>query len=469
MKNSQLFESLRTLNEKEFREFGKFINSPYFNNRSEVIRFYEAIKKFHPDFNAEKINEEMIFKSIYPAKKYNDVLMRKVHSLVLKLFHNYIVDLKLRNDRLHYELELIDSLRERKLFNQHHRKSQNYNNFLEGSKETMEVYEYKYKSEQKLRLIYEGFASQVEKSRNSLEKLYAFFFSVILNEQLHIMNMTSDRHKQVNVELFDRIVTFLTDSEFRKRPLINLYYLMVKLKTTDQSEYFHDLVAFRNENSAKLDKEHIYNALIILLDYCLVNIGNGNSEFRKKMFELSDTLFTEDLMNEDAAEPITFTNITSNAAFLKKFYWIDKFINKYKGYLHPSDKTSLLNYSRGMVEFEKGKYTEALKLLSPLNLKWTNMKNDIKKIMIKCYYELGYFEELILQIDSYRHFVNNVNTAENMNRGNKNFIKYISRLNDCRNSNDHLSAETLKNEVERSEFFYHKEWVLSKLEEFTKL
>jgi len=468
MKKVLQFDELKTLSKNEFREFGKFLNSPYINNRSEVTRLYEAIKRFYPDFNPEKMDEEILYKKIYPGKKFNAVLMRKAHSLIMIMFQKFIVDLRFKNNRMQYELELIESLRERKLLKLHSKRSRNYMKFLEESKETMEVYEYTYKSEQNLRLLYESFTSQIKKSKNSLEKIYVYFFSVILNEHLHILNMTSEYYKYVNVDLFNKIITYLADSEYRKKPLINLYYLMVKLKSTGESAYFHELAAFRNFCFAKLDKEHNYNAVIILLDYCLVNIGSGNTEFRKEMFELSKILNAEDLTNEDATEPITFTNIIRNAAFLKQFDWIEQFVNRYKNNLHPSERSSIVNYCHGIVEFEKGKYTEALKLLSPLNLKWTNMKNDIKKIMIKCYYELGYFEELILQIDSYRHFVNSNNIAENMSRGNRDFIKYISRLNDCRNSNDLLSAEAVKKEAERSDFFYHKEWIISKLEEFIK-
>ena len=78
MKNLQLFEALKSLNKNEFREFGKFINSPYLNNRSEITRFYETIKKYYPDFTTEKIDEGKIFEKIYPGKKFSNVLMRKI-------------------------------------------------------------------------------------------------------------------------------------------------------------------------------------------------------------------------------------------------------------------------------------------------------------------------------------------------------------------------------------------------------
>jgi len=467
MKNSMLFDSLRTLSKQEFREFGKFLNSPYFNNRSEVSRFYDSIKKYFPEFNADKIELGRVFSKIYPGKKYNDALIRKVISLTMQLFQKYITDIKIKQNRLQYDLELIEALKKRKLFNLHNKKFTEFLHYMDNLPETMEVYEYVYKSENELRLIYDGLDSQIKKSSNSLNKIYAYFFAVILNEQLN--HTIEPNVYNVDNAIFEQIVSFLTDSEYRKMPLINYYFLMIKLRTTGENTYFHELVNFRNSNSAKLEKEHNYNALVVLIDQCLDNIGKGKPEFRKIMLGLSKMIFQEDLMNEISTEPITFTNIVRNSSYLKQFDWTEKFIDKNKENLHPAEKNSILNYCRGLIEFEKGNFAKSLKLLSYLNMKWFNMNNDIKKTILKCYYELGYIEELISQIDSYRHFIGSDNFAGNgMNTGNKKFIKYITRLNKLRININIGEAAILKSELEHSDFFYHKEWIILKLEQLLK-
>lgn len=174
-------------------------------------------------------------------------------------------------------------------------------------------------------------------------------------------------------------------------------------------------------------------------------------------------------MNNNATEPITFTNIVRNSSYLKQFDWTEKFINKYKVNLHPTQKVSIINYCLGLIEFDKGNFAKSLKLLSNINPKWFNMKNDIKKIILKCYYELDYSVELYLQIDSYRHFIyNELASWEKMNFGNKRFIKFITELNSVKINRNFRAADELKNKVEDSEYFYHKEWIILKLEEIIK-
>ncbi len=469
MKNKQLFEALNTLDKIEFKEFGKFVKSPYHNNRSEVIRFYDSIKKYYPNFSNENFTEEKIYSTVFPGKKYSDVQMRKVLSLTIQLFQKFIVDIKINENKLHYNLELIEALTNRKLFNLHNKKYTDYINILESSVETMEIYEYIYKVENVKRLIYKGMNSQFEKNTKSLDKIYSYFFTVILNEHLgHLINST-DYEDTINIEFFKFIINFLADSKYRAKPLINYYYLMIKLLTTKENNYFHELVNFRNNNSDKVEKEHNYNAMVILIDQCIYNIGEGKSEFRKIMFELSKKILQEDLMNNNATEPITFTNIVRNSSYLKQFDWTEKFINKYKVNLHPTQKVSIINYCLGLIEFDKGNFAKSLKLLSNINPKWFNMKNDIKKIILKCYYELDYSVELYLQIDSYRHFIyNELASWEKMNFGNKRFIKFITELNSVKINRNFRAADELKNKVEDSEYFYHKEWIILKLEEIIK-
>ncbi len=72
--------------------------------------------------------------------------------------------MKFRNNKLLYDLELIESLRDRKLVKLHNKKYREYEDILKGLKETMEVYEFIYKSENVLRLNYESLDKEIEKS-----------------------------------------------------------------------------------------------------------------------------------------------------------------------------------------------------------------------------------------------------------------------------------------------------------------
>ncbi|MBP9192630.1 MAG: hypothetical protein KBF96_08780, partial [Ignavibacteria bacterium] len=100
MKNTQLVVILRSMDISEFKELGKYVISPYFNNRSEVIRFYDALKKHYPLFDSDEFTDKIIFDIVYPGKSFSDVLMRKLVSLTTNLVLDFIAVKGFRNDSI---------------------------------------------------------------------------------------------------------------------------------------------------------------------------------------------------------------------------------------------------------------------------------------------------------------------------------------------------------------------------------
>src|SRR5688572_27860837 len=61
---------LKLLDKDELKEFGKFVYSPFHNNRAEVCRFFDEIKIFHPEFSGKDFTKEVVFQKLYPKDKY---------------------------------------------------------------------------------------------------------------------------------------------------------------------------------------------------------------------------------------------------------------------------------------------------------------------------------------------------------------------------------------------------------------
>jgi len=111
MQKSQLAAILRSLTKEEFKEFGRFVHSPYFNNRDEVSRYYDALKEHYPLFRSDKLNEENLFSKVYPGKKFSGVMMRKVFSLTTNLAMSFFAFKSFEDDKLGYNVKLLDRLR----------------------------------------------------------------------------------------------------------------------------------------------------------------------------------------------------------------------------------------------------------------------------------------------------------------------------------------------------------------------
>ena len=86
MHNSKLIRILQAFSPEEVKEFRKFIDSSFFNKEGAyIVRVFDELKKYYPQFENEAIAKEKLFKKIYKDKPYSDALMRKAGSALIKL------------------------------------------------------------------------------------------------------------------------------------------------------------------------------------------------------------------------------------------------------------------------------------------------------------------------------------------------------------------------------------------------
>jgi hypothetical protein len=90
LKNTKLINLLRTFNAAEIRKFRDFVNSPYFNKNKNIISLYNEIHNFYPEFDAEKLNEEILFEKIFNGEKYDYFKFRNIVSDLYNLGLEYL-------------------------------------------------------------------------------------------------------------------------------------------------------------------------------------------------------------------------------------------------------------------------------------------------------------------------------------------------------------------------------------------
>ena len=114
MISSKAIELLKSFSEAEFKEFGLFAASPYFNRENVQVKFYEILKKHYPDFSSRTFTKEQIYKKLYPGKTFSDGVMRNILSKTLELAENFISIQHFQKDEFTYSYTLMRELSKRK-------------------------------------------------------------------------------------------------------------------------------------------------------------------------------------------------------------------------------------------------------------------------------------------------------------------------------------------------------------------
>src|SRR3989304_9957186 len=116
MIRGKLIELLKEFSEEEFRKFGLYVHSPFFNRETVQNKFYIILKKYYPLFNGRDFNKEKVFKKLYPAKKYNEGVMRNILSNMLTLAENFLAVNKFMQNQVELNITLLGRLTDKKQF-----------------------------------------------------------------------------------------------------------------------------------------------------------------------------------------------------------------------------------------------------------------------------------------------------------------------------------------------------------------
>ncbi len=467
MENSQLAVILRSFTKEEFKEFGKFIHSPYFNNRDEVIRFYDALKKFYPDFESKNLTEKILFTQVYPKKKFSDVLMRKLVSLLISQCMSFLAISGYKENELEYNVKLVDKLREKKLDYMFEKKSKTVDELISKSKYDYNYYEskFKYTTIVNGHLLNTDEGSMVQRFQNEIDDFTESFLSIALLLYIRLTEWSRAYNIKFDMKLYDETLAFLKKNDYSNVPLVFLNYNMLMLLNTEEEKYFHNLLECRNRFKNKLSSGDDYNVAIVMIQYCYKKVQKGDENFRRHQFDAVNNILESNLIPPGHIEPYFFINSVRNAASIGEFEWCGEFIKKYKSRLNEEFAGETVSYCLALTEFYSRNYERALKHISAINPERSTIKMELKNIQLVIYYELGYIDELISLIDSYKHFLHRDKDIrpETKQRCNE-FIKFISKLVKVKTDEDADSAYILKKEVQNTPFFNFKDWVIQKID-----
>jgi hypothetical protein len=82
MQDSKLVEILKVFSPKEWKDFEKFINSPYFSTGRDVSGLYAILKKHHPEFSSAQLDKEKVFTALFPSEQFNEKKLKISHQIL---------------------------------------------------------------------------------------------------------------------------------------------------------------------------------------------------------------------------------------------------------------------------------------------------------------------------------------------------------------------------------------------------
>jgi len=421
MTETKAVKILKTLTKEEFKNFGKFAASPYYNSRNEVVKLFNIIKKYYPDFANRNIEIKTVYKKLYPSEKYHEGKIRNAISDLGLLAEKFITIEAFSKDDFEVNYYKITDLKKRNIEKLHEKLIDrtlagydemtnplpgNISKIIELFDVKINYYRENFKISKQADLISKrnqysalaGIKTAVESKRASMIDLH--------NYNIDCENLSANLFDSID---FDKFFKAIKDKNSKAYKILQLEYYLHKV-FVGKDNYETNLKKFHAIFTAlkpSLDKKYLYN-ILITLDGAYTNQfnlsqGHTVSAVMDRIIDNYDTILNEKLykLEQDYFPPYFFRNICDLAVSGLRLDWCESFVKKYGPELPEEHRQNLMYYPLGAVCFKKGKFEEALKYFSGITKSNFISQWQMKVELASTHYELGNYETALSVTDAF--------------------------------------------------------------------
>ncbi len=465
MIKSKLFELFNVFSKKEVRQLGKWIASPFFNQRGHVLELFNYLVQVKFEKRSTPQREEA-FSNLFPGLPYDDHKLRLSMSLLHKAFEKYLIWKQINKEENTAQIKLAKAYRDLNLTRhfvkttseiktkqdrQPHRNADFYQ-----SRYQVYLEEYLFLSEQNRM---ENLSLQ-----HVQENLDTAYITSKLRQSCFLLSHQNIYKKEYNFGMLPQIISYIKQDSALDIPAISVYYYcylaLIDQKKHSNFEKFKSLVF---QYQSHFPKDELRDLFLLATNYCIRLMNQGERQFAKEGLSIyKEGLKNEVLFLNGILSRFTYRNIVAKAIVSKDFDWAEGFIQTYKNRLVEKHQESTFSFNLAWLEYERKNYDKALDLLNKADFTDLLINLSAKTIAMKIYYELEAFDLLYSHLEAMKKFISRKEIIAYHKKNYLNTIKFTKKILELPISNRAVKKQ-LSVEIETTSAVAEKDWLLMQL------
>jgi hypothetical protein len=478
MHNTLPIQLLREFQNDSLSTFDDFIRSPFFNKSKTVIKLWDVIKKYGPDYTSEKLEREKVFAAIFPGKKYNYGTMKNLLHSLNRVIERFLIQTELESSKFQQNYNLV---RGAIVYNVSEFYKKRFDKFIEDYENPSKVLNLHF-LEKLMMLEIRNALTGVESRTSKLifdesDALLNFFFIKLFmvfsnTKSLKIDSSITDEND--SLEMFISSVDLETMMKFieQKKPedfkITGLYYYMyLARKEPVNDEYFLQFKKALEHNEVNFGEFELSDLFTCLLNVSSERVYLGKTNSVKEKAEVLKLMLDRNIWFNANSAMISFRmfgTVLQALLAAEEFGYSEKFYKTYQHLLQEYDKENMDNYYYAHKYFFEGDFDRALEYSSRIKPELDHYKNHIKDIQLKSYFEQNDYGSFEYCLDAYRQFIYRNKTISEKNR--QFYINYFNALNSLFKYK--ISPDSSLDEIKfmiTSNKMWDKEWIIKKTNE----
>lgn len=480
MKESKLIRIIRRFDKTEQKAFDKFIRSPFFyegRRSEEMIQLFRLVIKAGPDFPANKLDREYLYRKLYPGKPPVKGKLEKLASELTKLAQDFIAVQYSReiNDPDLRNLTLARFYREKGMEQQFQKTTNRVEQSLVKKQiQDKSFFHHRFLLEME-KVWFESTANDrtVDLNLPNASRALDVYYLVT---KLELTIWLQSQNVNVRLEL-DQAMAFLDNmlQEMESMahlniPVLQVYrqaYWLLKKYQGDNHQDFTRLSELLNQYEKQIDPQQVKALQTLLRIYAVGQYNRGNDQYLSEAFLLYKKHLEAGYLYYDGnLFPGTVRNVVMLGLRFEEFDWVQNFLEDHKnritGTQYPMD---VYQFNYANLFFTLKQYDKALDLLSG-NYEDLYYKIAARRLEIKAFYEL---ESPLLhpRIEAFKVHIFRIakNQLPDKHRlANNDFVDILKQILNPGTLKNAQRINKLQQKIETKNVLAEKDWLLEKLE-----
>ncbi len=421
MEDSKVVYLLKSLDNQELNEFGRYVNTDFFNRKESIKNLYKELKN-NLKGQKQTIVKRTLFSKIFPkeskSKNIDEKKIQKKMDSVMydlkNLLEDYLIMVKMRQPTYERDSFLLEIYKERdvdQFFFMQHRKMEQA---LEKSKNiSTDFYLKKYDLLRQLlhhprtHHLSDKVLS-VEQSLEYLDRFYCsnkLYHAWIIMFRGHIATVTQE------IDLLPELIHLVEEGKFGDDNFTKLNYLGVRsiLNKEFNIETYQQMKDIAFELMPNLPHRDKVNLITPLINYCtyLIYTTNSPQEAERNSYEITKyALESQLLLDQGFLTYGVFFNFVIQGCRVGEFEYVATFIKDNQKFLKDDMREPTVQISKAFMFHRTGKPELALDFLNAKQVFINfNDKTYEKIIRILCYFDLDEVSLLENALEAFRKFI----------------------------------------------------------------
>ncbi len=397
MKNSKLIKVLTVLTPTEFRQFYRYLRSPFFTQSEDALLLYDYIRKHYPTFQAKSLERQFVFTKLFPNQKYNGAKFSSLLLKLTKILEDYLIFLKFQQDEFEKKKMLTQIYGERNIHDVFKQKTEELLEELahQPYRGTDFFYsKYFLQQDYYLNVHTPKQGDTLKFLKDAIENLESFFSLEYLKLGIDLKNRE---------RIFSECHDFEVNPQFISLKNQNILYSLLKkgicLLETDNETIFFQIKSSFLENIEKIPPSDCMTIFQILLNFAMQQLPVAEEKYIQEVFSLLKIgISTKLLFSNTKITDQTFLNLVMTGAKLKEFDYVEHFIIENEQYLAVKNRVDVIQFAKSYLHFIKREYEQVIDLLISFNFSSILNKINAKLLLIRTYYHISEDNPTYLQV-----------------------------------------------------------------------